>query len=167
MFGKLAGVLKTVMPVAGAVLGSTGGGPALQAVAAILGVKPDAPDQEMADALARATPDELAELKRIDADLAKHNSTIDFNRESLAFTDRADARSKNRAASDKTPERLAYIMTALFGLYVGAVLVIQVWADKKVDSDLITGAMISLEAGIMAYYFGSSKSGDDDAASRR
>ena len=76
-FGKLKGIINAVAPTIGQALGGPLGGLASQAISNVLGVKNDSKSIE--NALAHATPEQLAEIKKAELEFEKQMKELDVD----------------------------------------------------------------------------------------
>ena len=147
---KILKGLKKVAPVAASVASVTGVLP--PGVGKILGVGDHAPDEEIERAVVRADPTQLAELRRVDADLEKTLAENGLKRFVAEAADRDSARKREIAVRDSTPRILAFIVLGgVLGLAYFAVF-------KQVQSEplvhLALGGLIAKLGAIFQYYFG-------------
>jgi hypothetical protein len=154
-FGEKAlQVLRTVAPTIALAAGGPFGPLAATAISAVLGTPPN--DAKAAEAaLLTATPDQLLALKKAEDDFQVQMKTLDISEEKLSFDDTANARAREAAVKDWTPQILAYAVTiGFFGI-----LAFLLWNGKPPGGDVIMvmlGALGSAWTGIVSYYFGSS-----------
>lgn len=160
------GVVEKLAPT----IATAAGGPLIGGAVAMLenvfGLtpKPDAAisdrQNDIAAAIAGATPDQLLAMKKADQDYAVQMASLGFkNVESLAalaVQDRESARQMQVSTKSVTAPLLAWVVTVgFFG-----VLVIMMFAqlpDKMHDAFmLLLGSLATAWTGVMAYYFGSS-----------
>jgi hypothetical protein len=154
-FGEKAlQVLRTVAPTIALAAAGPFGPLAATALSAVLGTAPG--DSKAAEgALLTATPDQLLALKKAEEDFQVQLKTLDISEEKLAFDDTANARAREAAVKDWTPQILAYGVTAGFFSILGFLL----WNGKPLGGDVIMVMLGSLGAaftGIVQYYYGSS-----------
>jgi hypothetical protein len=135
---------------------------------ALLG-KPDGSEQELAEAAARATPEQLLALKQAEQDFAVKMRELDIDLERIANEDRSSARNREVATRDWTPRVLAGLVT---GGYFGVLFyMLKNGLPQHGGSEamlVMLGTLGTAWGGIMAYYFGSSAgSKAKDEAMRR
>jgi hypothetical protein len=154
-FGEKAlQVLRTVAPTLALAAGGPFGPIAAAAIHAALGTDPGDPKSAEA-ALLSATPDQLLALKKADQDFAVRMKELGIEEQHLAYEDTANARAREAAVKDWTPQILAYGVTAGFFSILGFLL----WNGKPLGGDVIMVMLGSLGAaftGIVQYYYGSS-----------
>lgn len=150
-------IVGSVAPVLATALGGPLAGVATKAVAAAVLGKPEAKESDIAAALAGATPEQLAALKKADQDFAVRMRELDIDLDRLAADDRDSARRREVDARDSwTPRLLALLVTAGFFSVLGWMLV----HGKPVDGGdallIMLGSLGTAWASVVAYYFGSS-----------
>lgn len=164
---KVASFLQKVVPWIGAA--ATGNIPALVALAAktVSGcvgkeVSPDA--ESIADAVAGATPDQIAALKQADNDFAAKMQQMNFQHiedlQKMAYDDTANARARQMTLRDRIPAILSIgITVGFFGLLsVMMSHVLPSGNDKIID--IMIGALGTAWVQVISYYFGSSAAHD-------
>jgi hypothetical protein len=151
-FGKAAlQILGTVAPTIATAVGGPVAGLAVQELEKFFGVKGDALD----GAIAGATPDQLAQLRKIDNDFKVQMAQIGFDEDKLRFDDTASARAREAAVKDHTPEILAYSTTIGFFGILFWMLVHGVPKESDVLMVML-GSLGTAWTAIVGYYFGSS-----------
>lgn len=107
--------------------------------------------------MANATPDQLAEIKKVEADFKVSMKQLDVDLVKIAAEDRDSARRRHASVKDMTPTVLAIgTLLAFFG-YVGAVT----FMDHSADLGLINVAVGWLggsASAVISFYFGASNS---------
>lgn len=106
-------------------------------------------------------PEQLIQMKQIDADLQKFFSELGIKELALENADRDSARKRQVELKDYTPAVLAWIVTAgFFGML--AFLVLQGFPEGNKEALFyMLGTLQTAWTGIVAYYFGSTKSNKD------
>ena len=156
-FGEAAkGIVTTLAPTAATMLGGPLAGLATQKVISALGLAPEASANQIEAALVTATPEQLLELKKVDAELTKQLKSLDVDIMKLEASDIANARQREVATQDWTPRILA---TLVFTLYV--TVTIFVWKGTVDVSmrEIALRSLGTLDAAVglvLGYYFGSS-----------
>ncbi|MEX3556415.1 MAG: hypothetical protein VB131_07695 [Burkholderia gladioli] len=136
-------------------------GLAAQSVGDALGIKVDAEPQAIAGALAGATPEQLAAVRRADQDFALKMQELGFKDAAdlarIDADDRTNARNREIAAHDTlTPRALACFVTSGFFGALGYLL-IEGKSPNGGDALLVMlGALGTAWTAIVGYYFGSS-----------
>jgi len=154
-------ILRTVAPAIGTALGGPFGGMAAKAVSELLLGKPDATADELSAAIQNATPEQLAELKRIDNEFKINMRKLDVDLEKIHSDDRNSARQREMLLRDNVPSLLAVLtMMAFFG-YIGFVTF---WTGPVIEDKSFINIAIGWLGGtastVIAYYFGSSAGSD-------
>lgn len=156
-------ILGAVAPTIATSLGGPFAGMAVKALSSTLLGREDGSEAEVAAAIATASPDQLAAIKKVDADFAVRMKELDVDLERIAAGDRDSARKRQMATGDRTPQRLAYLYAAAFF----AVLGFQCWMayeSKEIPTmigktlDMLLGVLTAMVLGSKEYFFGSSSS---------
>jgi hypothetical protein len=116
----------------------------------------DASEQQVSEALSNASPDQLAAIKKIDADFKVQMKSLDIDLERIAAGDRDSARQMQRETKDWTPKALAFIIT--FGFF-GALIYILMFGIPKSGTEVILmmlGSLSTSWTGVTQFYYGSS-----------
>lgn len=156
---NLGDIIKGALPFLASALPGPLGSVASKVISGVLGV--DANDEDgMKTALAQATPEQWATLKKAEQDFQVRMAEMGFKNvadlEKIAADDRASAREREIAVKDITPRVLAYSITIGFFGILGCML-FGVMPQNAHDALMILlGALSTAFAGIIAYYFGSS-----------
>jgi len=161
-------LIKQVAPVLGTALGGPLAGSAVAAIATALLGKPGT-EEEIATALAAATPEQILAIKKADQDYAVRMKEADIKFEELSVDDRKSAR--QLATNDLwTPRLLAGGVTSGFFGTLGYILTHGVAVDTQGGAVVLVliGALGTAWTGVMAFYFGSTSSsrGKDETISK-
>lgn len=156
--------LKTALPTIVTALGGPAAGLAVNFLADKLGLSEKTVDA-VKTAIAGATPEQLIAMKQLDTDLEKHFADLGVRLEELEIADRASARDREVKASDSwTPRILAFAITAGFFGTLGYLLAYGKPADGGDALLVMLGSLGTAWAGVVNYYFGSTKSSADKTA---
>jgi len=153
-FGPL---ISSVAPtIATALLGPVGG-MAVKAISNALFGHQDGTEDDIMTALANPSGDQLAALKKIDADFKVQMKSLDIDLERIAASDRDSARQMATNTRSIIPALLAAIIIGGFA----AIIAMRV-AGFEVSSDpMVNDLVTTLRDGVMlvlSFYFGSSSS---------
>ncbi len=149
-------ILGKVAPFLGAAIGGPFGAAAGKLVSqALLGTE-DASEEEMQNALINASPDKLAELKKIDADYKIQMAKIGLDEQVLASTDREGARNRQIQLRDKMPAILAVMLSVGFFGILGIMLFHSIPKEIQGVIDIMLGSLGTAWIATINYYFGSS-----------
>ncbi len=157
-------VLRTVAPGIAALLGGPLAGTAVGALSEALLGKKGGTEAELAPLIAAGSPDILAKLKQIDAELTSKLADAGIQVQELENADRASARQREATSGDKTTRNLAYAYTVG---YFAIVWCCWKFGIPKEAHDLLTmllGVLTAAQAAIMNYYFGSSAGSEQSKA---
>ena len=159
--GRLKDLVASNAPEIAKTLGGPLAGAAVEALArAIFGDAAvdsgDVSEEVLADALQRATPEQLLALKKADQafQLAVRHAAIDDAR--VAAADRANARARQAAMGDRTPAILGSIIISGFFLVLAIMVARKLPAGAETEFAIMLGALATMTAAVVNYYFGSS-----------
>jgi hypothetical protein len=152
-FGPL---LSSVAPTLATALGGPLAGLAVKSLSkALLGAE-DFSEEAVMDAIATASPEQLAAVKKIDADFKVQMKALDIDLERIAVDDRKSARDMQKETRDWIPRALAVSVTAGFFAILIYMLVYGLPTTGNEALLLLLGALQTAWGGIIAFYFGSS-----------
>ena len=155
-FGKLKGIINAVAPTIGQALGGPLGGLASQAISNVLGVKNDSKSIE--NALAHATPEQLAEIKKAELEFEKQMKELDVDVFKLENEDIQDAR--KTFAGDWTPK--IFVMTIVLGFFAFVFYIVSDDWNREMEPllNIILGGLLANVASVSSFYFGNSHKGE-------
>ena len=152
-FGPLLGQLAPTIATA---LGGPLAGVAVKTLSNALFGHEDATEDQISDAMASATPDQLAAIKKIDADFKVQMKSLDIDLERISAGDRDSARQMQRETKDWVPKVLAIVITlGFFGILVWMLLN----GMPKTGTEallMMLGALGTAWTGVINFYYGSS-----------
>ena len=152
-FGPL---LSSVAPTLATALGGPLAGLAVKSLSkALLGAE-DFSEEAVMDAIATASPEQLAAVKKIDADFKVQMKSLDIDLERISVDDRKSARDMQKETRDWIPRALAVSVTAGFFAILIYMLVYGLPTSGNEALLLLLGALQTAWGGIIAFYFGSS-----------
>jgi hypothetical protein len=162
-------LVRTVAPTIASAVGGPLAGMATRAISEALLGKPDGSEQELAEAAAKATPEQLLALKQAENDFAIKMRELDIDLERIANEDRDSARNREVATKDWTPRILAGLITV--GYFGALFYMLRNGLPQHGGSEamlVMLGTLGTAWGGVVAYYFGSSAgSKAKDEAMRR
>ncbi len=153
----LKGVIGAVAPTIGTALGGPMGGMAANLVSQALGCKNTPKDIEKA--VQNATPEQLAELKKLDNDFEVKMKELDVDLFALETADIQNARST--FSKDWTAR---IIGIAVIGGFMGYIFLVTIQPPEQNSEaliNLVLGYLGGLASAIISFYFGASHSSDD------
>ena len=154
-FGPLIG---QVAPSLATALGGPLAGMAVKALSTALFGHQDASEDEISAAMATATPEQLAQLKKVDLDFKVQMKSLDIDLERISVDDRKSARDMQRDTRDWIPRVLAIGVTfGFFGILI-YMLVFGLPSSGNEAMLLLLGALQTAWMGIISFYFGASSS---------
>jgi membrane-bound ClpP family serine protease len=152
-FGPLLGQLAPSIATA---LGGPLAGVAIKTLSNALFGHEDGTEQQVSEAMATATPDQLAAIKKIDADFKVQMKSLDIDLERIAAGDRDSARQMQRETKDWVPKVLAIVITlGFFGILIWMLLngMPQTGTEALL---MMLGALGTAWTGVVNFYYGSS-----------
>src|SRR5882724_9953552 len=145
----------SVAPTLATALGGPLAGMAVKAIGDAVGVSNPTTDT-VSVALANATPDQLAAIKKADQDFARQMKELDIKLDDLETQDRASARSMNIQTKARTPAILSYFIVITISILYGYLVMSDY--DKLNVSDLVLGRILgtldTAFAVVLAYWLG-------------
>lgn len=154
-------IISAVAPVLGTAIGGPVGGIAVKAITSALGLPSSATDKELDRALHDATPDQLAALKRVEAEFDVQMKELDVDVVQIHADDRDSARNREIKVKDRVPAILAVLTMVSFFGYIGGVTF---WSHAVMADpgflNLAIGWLGGTSSTVIAYYFGSSAGQD-------
>jgi len=152
-FGPLLG---SVAPTLATALGGPLAGLAVKSLSkALLGAE-DFSEEAVMEAMATATPEQLAAVKKIDADFKVQMKSLDIDLERIAVDDRKSARTMQTETKDWIPRALAVSVTLGYFSIIAYVLVSGLPMNGSEVLLMLLGTLSAGWTGVMAFYFGSS-----------
>lgn len=162
-------LVRTVAPTIASAVGGPLAGMATRAISEALLGKSDGSEQELAEAAAKATPEQLLALKQAENDFAIKMRELDIDLERIANQDRNSARNREIQTKDWTPRILAGLITV--GYFGALFYMLRNGLPQHGGSEamlVMLGTLGTAWGGVVAYYFGSSAgSKAKDEAMRR
>ena len=155
-FDAIKNIVGAVAPTLGTALGGPLGGAAASAIAGVLGCDND--PQSLQKALAKATPEQLSEIKKAELDFEARMKELDVDLYALQTADTADAR--KHFAKDWTARFLAIALCLLFAGYIILVTILPQDQNNDAIINLILGSITGSFSTVIAFYFGSSQRQD-------
>jgi len=153
-FDKVKGLVGSLAPTLGAALGGPVGGAAASMLADVLGCDP-AP-AKIERALAQATPEQLAEIKKAELNFEARMKELEVDVYALQTADIQDAR-KN---SDWTTKAIGLIMVLFFCAYVALITLLPPEQNSMELTNLVMGYLGGLISAVISFHFGASQKQD-------
>lgn len=152
----IGGLLAQLAPTIATAVGGPVAGMATKALSTALFGHQDAPDEEIQTALLSATPEQLAAVKKIDAEFKAKMKELDIDLERIAASDRDSARNMQIHTNDWIPRVLAILITiGFFGILIWMLL--KGMPPTGTEALLMMlGALGTAWTGIVNFYYGSS-----------
>lgn len=156
LLAKFGPLLGQVAPTIATALGGPLAGVAVKTLSNALFGHEDASEEQISEAMNAATPDQLAAIKKIDADFKVQMKSLDIDLERIAAGDRDSARQMQVANKDWVPKALAVFIT--FGFF-GVLVWMLVFGLPKSGVEallMMIGSLGTAFGGVVQFYFGSS-----------
>lgn len=155
-FDKVKGLVGSLAPTLGAALGGPVGGAAASMLADVLGCDP-AP-AKIERALAQATPEQLAEIKKAELNFEARMKELEVDVFALETKDIQDARSN--FSTDWTARTIGLIMVLFFCAFCAFIVVEPPGSTSMELINLILGYLGGLVSAVVSFYFGASQKQD-------
>jgi len=156
LIAKFGPLLGQIAPSIATALGGPLAGVAVRSLSNALFGHEDGTEQQVSDALSSATPDQLATIKKIDADFKVRMKELDIDLERISAGDRDSARQMQRDTKDWVPKVLAIVITlGFFGILIWMLLN----GMPKTGTEallMMLGALGTAWTGVVNFYYGSS-----------
>jgi len=153
----LKSVVGAVAPTIGTALGGPLAGQAMNMVSQALGCKNTPKDVEKA--VQNATPEQLAELKKLDNEFEVKMKELDVDLYKLETADIQNARSS--FSTDWTTRIVGILVICGFLGYIFLVTLQPPEQNSEALINLVLGYLGGLASAIISFYFGASQSKDD------
>ena len=157
MKALLKNIVGAVAPTLGTALGGPMGGMAANMIADVLGC-PNNP-KAIEKAVAEATPEQMLELKKAEADFEVKMKELEVDVFKLEVADTQDAR---KTFSKDWTARIIGI--AVIGGFMGYIFLVTIQPPEQNSEaliNLVLGYLGGLASAIISFYFGASHSSDD------
>jgi len=152
-FGPL---LSQVAPTIATALGGPLAGMAVKTLSNVLLGHENGTAEDVAGAIQSATPEQLTEIKKIDADFKVRMKELDIDLERISSGDRDSARKMQMQTNDWIPRILALLITVgFFGILVW--MLVKGMPSTGTEALLMMlGALGTAWTGVVNFYYGSS-----------
>ena len=154
---SILNLVRTVAPSLASAVGGPLAGMAVRTISDALLGKPDGTEAELAEAAAKATPEQLLALKKAEHDFSVRMRELDIDLERIANADRDSARDREVKTKDWTPRILAGLITV--GYFGALFYMLRNGLPQHGGSEamlVMLGTLGTAWGGVVAYYFGSS-----------
>ena len=151
-------IIGAVAPTIGTALGGPMGSMAANMVADALGCEPQ--PKKIEAAVRAATPEQLAELKKIDKDFEVRMKELDVDLYALETADIQDARGK--FSKDWTSRIMGIAVVGGFMGYIFLVTLQPPEQNSEALINLVLGYLGGLASAVISFYFGASNTKDKD-----
>ena len=155
-FGLIKNVIGAVAPTLGTALGGPMGGMAANMISEVLGCDPE--PKKIQKAIEQATPEQLAELKKVETDFEIKMKELDVDLFALETADKRDARSK--FSKDWTARIMGILVVGGFMGYIFLVTLQPPEQNSEALINLVLGYLGGLASAIISFYFGASQKQD-------
>lgn len=157
-FKAIKGLIGAVAPTLGSALAGPMGGMAANLVAEALGCDPE--PKKINQAMQAATPEQLAELKKVETDFEVRMKELEVDIFALETADVQDARSK--FSKDWTSRIMGTLIVCGFLGYIFLVTLQPPEQNSEALINLVLGYLGGLASAVISFYFGSSHTPDND-----
>jgi hypothetical protein len=155
-FDLIKNVIGAVAPTLGTALGGPMGGMAANMISEVLGCDPE--PKKIQKAIEQATPEQLAELKKVETDFEIKMKELDVDLFALETADIQDARGK--FGKDWTARIIGIFVVGGFMGYIFLVTIQPPEQNSEALINLVLGYLGGLASAIISFYFGASQKQD-------
>jgi hypothetical protein len=156
LLAKFGPLLAQVAPSIATALGGPLAGVAVKTLSSALFGHEEGTQEQLFEALSSAGPEQLAAIKKIDADFKVQMKSLDIDLERISAGDRDSARQMQRDTKDWVPKVLAIVITlGFFGILIWMLLN----GMPKTGTEallMMLGALGTAWTGVVNFYYGSS-----------
>ena len=156
LLAKFGPLLGQIAPSIATALGGPLAGVAIKTLSGALFGHEDGTEEQIYEAMTTASPDQLAAIKKIDADFKVQMKSLDIDLERISAGDRDSARQMQRDTKDWVPKVLAVVITlGFFGILIWMLLN----GMPKTGTEallMMLGALGTAWTGVVNFYYGSS-----------
>lgn len=149
-------ILGSVAPFIGAMIGGPFGAAAGALVGKVLLGDENASPQQIEQALGKASPEQLVELRRVDTEYQAKMAKLGIDEQKIAQMDRDSARKREVRTKDKIPATLALLLTGGFFGVMASMMFFPIPATAVQVIDVMLGSLGTAWISVITYYFGSS-----------
>jgi|TARA_R100001463_G_scaffold16126_3_gene41950 hypothetical protein len=157
-FKFIKNIIGAVAPSIGTALGGPMGNMAANIVAEALGCEPT--PKKIEQAVQAATPEQLAELKKLDTDFEIKMKELEVDLYALETKDIQDAR--NRFSKDWTSRVIGVTVVGGFMGYIFLITLQPPEQNSEALINLVLGYLGGLASAIISFYFGASNTGNKE-----
>lgn len=153
IFGKL---IENIAPTIATALGGPVAGMAVKALSKALFGHEDGSQDDITNALATATPEQLSAIRKIDADFKVQMKSLDIDLVRIAASDRASARDMAIGTHSFTPSVMSYVIVGCWAIIQYFLFTHVIEASMR---ELIARVLGTLDGALMlvlSFWFGSS-----------
>ncbi|AGH44520.1 hypothetical protein [Paraglaciecola psychrophila] len=152
-------IVKSIAPVLGTALGGPMAGGAIKMLSTALLGNENANEQELESFILGANPDQLLQIKQLDADFKLKMEELGVDVFKLEVQDRDSAR-KNHKDSNM-PAILCLLLTAMVAGGLAALLIMVIPPDNANIIYMVFGQILTAWTASIAYWVGTTKSSSD------
>ena len=156
LIAKFGPLLGQIAPSIATALGGPLAGIAVKTLSNALLGHESGTEEDVANALQNASPEQLSVIKKIDADFKVRMKELDIDLERISAGDRDSARQMQRDTKDWVPKVLAVVITlGFFGILIWMLLN----GMPKTGTEallMMLGALGTAWTGVVNFYYGSS-----------
>ena len=153
---KIKRVIAGAAPSLARALGGPLAGAAVQHISNAIFGAPDMDEEQLGEALARASPEQWLALQQAERDFARALREAEVEEQRIAAGDRADARARQSVMGDWTPTALGALIIIGFFVVLGAMVTQNLPAGAETEFSIMLGALATMTAAVVNYFFGSS-----------
>ena len=154
--GRLKRVIAGAAPQLAHALGGPLAGAAVAQISKAIFGAPDRDEDQLAEALAIASPEHLLALKKAEQEFAIALRGAQVEERRIDAGDRTNARQRQIDMRDWTPSILGALIILGFFIVLAAMLGRSLPAGTETEFSIMLGALATMTAAVVNYFFGSS-----------
>lgn len=155
---RLRDALGSAAPQLARALGGPLAGTAVSLLAQVFLGTEEAEEAELLEAVVSASPEQMVELRKAEIAFREAILSASVEEKKIAQEDRASARARQVSLRDRVPGALAVVVLAGFFAVLAVMLVHDIPEGAETEFSIMLGALATMSAAVMNYYFGSSAS---------
>ena len=154
--GKISRAIAGTAPKLAAALGGPLAGAVVETLSRAVFGEEAASEDALGEALQTAKPEQIAAVKKAEADFQAAIANAAVEQERIAADDRASARTRQQAMHDWTPSAIGAGIIIGFFVVLAAMVAGRLPPGSETEFSIMLGALATMTAAVVNYFFGSS-----------
>jgi hypothetical protein len=160
-FSKLGSLIASVAPTLATTVGGPLAGLAVKTISNVLLGRPDGSPQELETAVQNATPEQMAQLRKVDADFKIRMKELDIDLEKISVQDRGQAREMAMKTGNWTARILSFLIVGGFFACLAWMLFRGMPQSGTEAILMMLGALTNTVTAVVSFHFGSNSAARD------